>query len=500
MFDGKGRQRTVSAAGLGRKGATAATNKDIIENARKQREQRQEDRIKQNASIKIQSMWRGVRTRNNVRKSFQQEFDAKLAGVQKIRLLFQQTQKKAFLVPHETLFTLMRLYRASQFSPSVPSSRAQYLVLLGLLNESFSNPTQESNILYLLADSQKGLLGARLVISFVEVGLGSLGSSSSATDWNCLADTMMILREACRSPNTAVGGPHTTDRLTQVVDRLRRSMLSAALYPLTGGGESNAVDAVALGFATLAIDWAAEDLASSLDDNELWMALVTNKAATTLVSELALWRDVGETLASIPSLHRVSALRPLVRFLADRSLLGWRVLLHITCHVSGPKQESLATRVSSSVPLSPRSAQRQQLADRELPSSEGATLLLNCLQSVLDDSSLKPDASKVVLQSLFQSSVATPAEVAGGLQVSFNFAEIVYRILNSAPLASLVRLMEAPETFECEYAGRRLCADKTGTRTAGTSTGADASSELYSEAAERHATGIKGLEVSCSTF
>jgi len=278
MFDGKARQRTVSAAGLGRK--NTSNNKEIIENARKQRQQRQDDKAKQNASIKIQSFLRGTLARSHVRNVFRGEFDSKLAGVQKIKALFQQTQKKNFLVPNETLLTLLRLYRASYFPPTDTMTKSRYIFILGLLNESLDTLSPDSNILYLLSNPNQNasvpmVAVDQQVTSFLEIGLNCLDISSTNEEWSSLARVLQKM-------DSGINGVSL-----QVSHRLRRSLLRAALLPLTSTEQSTNTP-TAFGLACWVVQWITGDLIRSLKRRELWNSLEEEKKRERAVGDMNL--------------------------------------------------------------------------------------------------------------------------------------------------------------------------------------------------------------------
>ena len=136
--------------------------------------------------------------------------------------------------------------------------------------------------------------------------------------------------------------------------------------------------------------------------------------------------------------------------LTEQNLLGWRVLLQVCCRLSSIK---------------------------------GTGVVLNCLQCILEDSSMKPDVIKVALQSLLQPTVI-PAVVAekDACIVSFDLLDAACITLTDAPLASISRLMESPETFEQAFHERRF--SKGGVEVL-----------LSSEADRRASAGLKALEV-----
>lgn len=272
MFDGKGRQRTVSAAGLGRKSASAPTNKEIIENAKKLREQRQEERTKHVASVKIQSLWRGTYCRSRVRNGFRQEFENKLGGVQKIKALFAQAQKKPFLAPAETLLNLLRLFRASRFDSSSLSFKMHYRFLLVLLTESLGSQAVETSVLHTLADSNKSQSVSIQISRFLESGLTLLCSTSSSEDWIGLTGALKLLLESAEGHPSP--GECLRDSGTQIARHLHLPMLQAAMVPLEDCGMGNSDSAGAsLGFVAWVVGFVSTQLARSLSRYALWEAL-----------------------------------------------------------------------------------------------------------------------------------------------------------------------------------------------------------------------------------
>ena len=139
-----------------------------------------------------------------------------------------------------------------------------------------------------------------------------------------------------------------------------------------------------------------------------------------------------------------------MQLLTEQKQLGWRVLLQVSCQPS---------------------------------STQGVGVLLNCLQSILDDNLLKPDAIRLALQSLLRPAVAINDECI----VSFDLLEAACSTLTlpHAPIASLARLMESPESFEQAFHGRRVG-----------KVAVLVEVQLSSEADRRASAGLKALEVS----
>lgn len=158
-------------------------------------------------------------------------------------------------------------------------------------------------------------------------------------------------------------------------------------------------------------------------------------------------------------MYRVNLLRPLTALLAEQNMVGWRVLLQVTClssiHIFGD----------------------------EKPNVKSVSVLLNCLQCALEDSSTKPDASKLALRALLRPA-SIPVTSDESTTLSFDLFDAIQKVFAEAPLVSLVRLMETPESFEHEFHRWR--------------TGESVVPLLETD--RRTAAGVKALEVCWCTF
>lgn len=186
---------------------------------------------------------------------------------------------------------------------------------------------------------------------------------------------------------------------------------------------------------------------------------------------------MSETLAAVPAAHRVSVLRPLVQVLSEREFLGWHVLLKLACVLDASIVAS--TKHQATMP------------------HKAAHVLLNCVQSVLDDSSVKSDRNKPALSPLFQSSAnvkcyedvvsgpmssSTPSCLPREKMVTVDFVGAACRIFETVPLVTLATLMESSKLFERFFSEPRVDP-------------ATALPRFSAEADRSTAAGVKALEV-----
>eukprot|EP01031_Cornospumella_fuschlensis_P032304 gene32304-39067_t len=110
MFDGKvGSSRKVDFGGK----RVRTDQKSVLEIARKEREQRAQDRVKAQASTRVQKSFRGYMTRKAIQASEREVVLKKIEEIHKIKHVLQTTRGVVFVVPKETLFPLSSSLLAS---------------------------------------------------------------------------------------------------------------------------------------------------------------------------------------------------------------------------------------------------------------------------------------------------------------------------------------------------------------------------------------------------
>jgi hypothetical protein len=154
MFTGQLKDRKVSGV------TRHSSNKDaFLEETRKKREERAIHKLKENASIKIQSYYRGYNIRIKTKIDANNEFNKKLNDIIKIKSIFKISKGVSFHVPNDSLIKLLRLYLISLKCQKLKdklnnnifkcNQQLEYLInIQNLLLESFNAVDQQQNILF----------------------------------------------------------------------------------------------------------------------------------------------------------------------------------------------------------------------------------------------------------------------------------------------------------------------------------------------------------------
>lgn len=145
MFDGKvSTSRVVSAIGSSKR----ESQRDIVENARKLREKRSNDRLHRSSAIKLQKTFRGYASRMRSVDGFRVKFDQDVEKIEKIKTLLP-----SFKVPLNSILSLSRLY-------SLMSARnldfQRLPSMLKIFYHSASSSDKDHNILYQVVGERNG--------------------------------------------------------------------------------------------------------------------------------------------------------------------------------------------------------------------------------------------------------------------------------------------------------------------------------------------------------
>ena len=108
MFDGKFKGSRIVSAG-GKRSASGTDKNALLDNARKQREERLIERKRQHACIKIQSFYRQLSTQRKESNKFCHDIDRKLLDINRIEAAFQ-TRGTHFNVPLDVLLPMIKAY------------------------------------------------------------------------------------------------------------------------------------------------------------------------------------------------------------------------------------------------------------------------------------------------------------------------------------------------------------------------------------------------------
>ena len=141
FFSGKVKERVVSAGGKKRD----AERKDFLEQTRKQREERAQDRFRSSSANIIQKIYRGFCSRKSNHSSLLLQFDKKISDVRKLESIFA-SKGSVFLIPIDTILTLISIYCHCFREPVLPEE-TRLAALLGIVCDSFSRASPHNYLL-----------------------------------------------------------------------------------------------------------------------------------------------------------------------------------------------------------------------------------------------------------------------------------------------------------------------------------------------------------------
>jgi hypothetical protein len=147
FFDGKVKPSRAVTGSIGGKGVgkRESSTQELLENARQQRKQREEDRKRSNSALKIQTQWRRELARIRCYRVEKLVFDEQLSKLTKIQQVFD-LKKANFTAP---LDTIKKLLIGFSFSFSCRPTAVDYSTASTLLQwilRSVANPASNYNI------------------------------------------------------------------------------------------------------------------------------------------------------------------------------------------------------------------------------------------------------------------------------------------------------------------------------------------------------------------
>jgi hypothetical protein len=141
FFDGKTRETRKVSAKIGNK--RESNTRELVDNARKLREQRSQERIRNANATKIQAYARRYIACRRTSTDFRSAFDQKMTDVKKIQSVFA-LRKAHFTVPLQTTISLTNQISAFYGGPS-DFHRLEFI--LGLLHDSLMQPSKDANLI-----------------------------------------------------------------------------------------------------------------------------------------------------------------------------------------------------------------------------------------------------------------------------------------------------------------------------------------------------------------
>ena len=322
MFDGK----VVTTKKYGKASAPIVySNVDILERARKQREERARDKIRAQSAIRMQALVRGRAARRNHFQKLRGTFDTSASNVQKMKQLFlNQPGKPVFVVPCRVIVDMLRSL-LSFFTLTIDRNR------LGLFAQFYIDSveaTQEGDNLWLVAlgphggaASQSSLenpsrlqhLLRRYFIFCIEAVYDCLLKNEDETLCRNYAE---VLRSLLRSSRAGDFGRDLSLRIILARNVAKDICLCLKLlYQANRLSKKNGREIAETEEASLV---------RPLID-VLCFSLAEHPGVQTLRSceETECWEAMVLHVLTIPGLKREKAFRPLLEFLAGQGSAGW---------------------------------------------------------------------------------------------------------------------------------------------------------------------------------
>ena len=204
----------------GSKGISTASTQTLVENARRLREQRAEEKQRTSAAISIQRRIRGVIIRRNVYKNLQLDYANRLSGIVKINAHFSSLNR-VFVVPTESIWALLRLFTVMQ---TICGTRtASYdRQLHEIFNASIATTSPSSNLLYQPArEAGKQSSAIFCITNYLKSLLRYAHGSACSSDYLAmLLATLQGVFASCAFPLEASEEPLYRASVTALLDRV----------------------------------------------------------------------------------------------------------------------------------------------------------------------------------------------------------------------------------------------------------------------------------------
>lgn len=179
MFDGSSGHKRVSLAGRASKGT--AERRDVLERARREREERAAERRRAAAALRIQAHWRRARCAMRTAMAAALELDKKLADLRRVADIAAAVGAP-FVLPRRELSVLLRLLLASDTWAHMhrggrgahealqpPAAYVRATQVLAALHHNMQHADAAANYLALLAPAAQAPMRAMAVVQLVGV-------------------------------------------------------------------------------------------------------------------------------------------------------------------------------------------------------------------------------------------------------------------------------------------------------------------------------------------
>jgi hypothetical protein len=319
-----------------------ASTKNLVDNARKLREQRLEERTKQYSATKIQSRIRGNRARNVMQLLLISELDQKVTGVKNIKSILS-LRNQSFNVPVESILLMLKyfyfIYR-NETKPVSFGSHLQSVSTLMVESLNVSLLSSEFNLLSKLISSSSAAVTVhphhkflwmfyvkrflQLVLDYVDK-LFTSGPRDNVVNNMTLINSLFQLMFFNDPKGLSV---HQQLELSQTLSLIMKSIMLPACNVLC---------------RTFRFVNDHNDASSSPD-----MAVMSNIASLLLQLVVTVLKDervssslgggvdediqmiyVTRTILTLSGIHQLHMFHALLEFLAEADCAGWRRALNL---------------------------------------------------------------------------------------------------------------------------------------------------------------------------
>jgi hypothetical protein len=438
MFDGKIRQRPVSAAGSSKKDTST---KSLVENARKLREHRLEEKQKLNAALKIQSLCKGHETRKKFRKSVFDELQQKLDGIQKIQSLFS-SRNQIFHIPVATLIVVIRLLYFSKLATQ--TNLGIFIRVYQLISESIQCDLPESNFLAGLFDLKSQSTCFHQLINILKTGLNIDDNNSNNNNQLNIINQLNynILKALFINPNLELAhcnkmeyGNLMYSLICKVSDALCSNLIRQALMMNTLNNQSIHSFLIRLQL-TIVISALRRNLSES------------NQLLSLDNVEYKLWNSVMHKIMTLSNFSSILFMNPLMKFLSDNNNLGWSIVMKIQ-FTSSQRSDSLTTVLISNFIQSLPSSEKGGF--KRLSNESLQQLFLTHTIAAKSAFSTIPVDNATVLDKYSESSMSLESSSTMSVTLFDYIKAIDQVVFVTEPLCTILKLMENPEIIEAQY-------------------------------------------------
>lgn len=383
MFDGRvGPERKVSGAGS-KRGPGAASRNALLEETRRQREERAQERQRVHGAVTIQRVVRGRRARTRLTAGLRTSFDLTISKVEKMQSIFAASASRAFQVP---LATLAQLFRSFVYfhRPGVDDKRLGALLALFKSSSALVTESGLRDNVWHVAESESVQHGVwnkmlprffRICVTVIQSSLLPTAAVSSESDCLQLLDSIML--KITSAADEGGSGSFHANILALLVESSCVCLVQAVRAPMSGLSQkcANSMNSILIHALSLPLS------SSSSRENPVWSYLCRH-------------------VLTLPQVQRHAALRPVLQQLDKNGGAGWVkslsvyksdplarkndvfFLANVFSALSGPTPADQAASSSSSSTPAPLPAQTvKALCDMLEQSSSWVSLALSVLDS-----------------------------------------------------------------------------------------------------------------------